>query len=291
MDQKEASPNANVPQPTVETSLYSAISTESLNQIKAIDLPTSFGTKIDTIARHLIWLRTSDPGAKSIIFSQFTDFLEVLAVAMNRCYISHCSILNHKEQIERFRHDPNIECFLLDAKSDCSGLNLTGATHVFLCEPLVNPAIELQAVARVHRIGQRRATTVWMTLIADSVEEAVYNLSIGRRLEHVAQQIRDSEERQTNNSALAQQQQNDQAIVAANSAELQSVPVARLLVKGIKSGELVAQNDVWTCLFSQNKTGTRVNDSLRTEMDRHFRVDAAERRRDDASNVMDLSGT
>ena len=38
------------------------------------------------------------------------------------------------------------ECFFLHAKAHSSGLNLVNATHVFLCEPLINTAIELQYV-------------------------------------------------------------------------------------------------------------------------------------------------
>ena len=62
-----------------------------------------------------------------------------------------------------------MECFFLHAKAQASGLNLVNATHVFLCEPLINTAIELQAIARVHRIGQHNPTTVPTTLNALSV--------------------------------------------------------------------------------------------------------------------------
>jgi SNF2 family DNA or RNA helicase len=40
------------------------------------------------------------------------------------------------------------------------GINLTQANHVFMMEPLLNPALEEQAVGRVHRMGQTRAVQV-----------------------------------------------------------------------------------------------------------------------------------
>ncbi|KAF2666062.1 hypothetical protein BT63DRAFT_481872 [Microthyrium microscopicum] len=272
-------------------SIYSQISTKTLNDIKSIDLPTSYGTKLDTFGRHIIWLRSIDPGAKSIFFSQFSEFLDVLADALRTFKIGFTRITD-RQGIDKFRRDPAVECFLLDAKSDSSGLNLVSATHVFLCEPLVNPAIELQAIARVHRIGQMRATTVWMSLVQDSVEEAVYNLSVSRRLEHIARQVEDNrhiDERQTVERLSDEQaensgneQQSESALDKANSAALQSVPVTKLIAKGgrgkTSGGEIVGQQDLWACLFSKTLAGTRANASVRAEMGRHERAEAAEAR-------------
>lgn len=53
------------------TSIYSSFSTEKLAQIKSVELDgPSYTSKVDTLVRHLMWLRESDPGAKSIVFSQ-----------------------------------------------------------------------------------------------------------------------------------------------------------------------------------------------------------------------------
>ena len=88
-------------------SIYSGISSTTLNQIKNIDVDGSFGTKIDTLARHILWIRENDPGAKSIIFSQFRDFLDILARAFSKFKISFTSIDN-KNGVEKFRTDPSV---------------------------------------------------------------------------------------------------------------------------------------------------------------------------------------
>jgi hypothetical protein len=52
-----------------------------------------------------------------------------------------------------------VRVFLLSLKAGAAGLTLTAACRVVLLEPALDPAVEQQAVARVHRIGQVRLTT------------------------------------------------------------------------------------------------------------------------------------
>ena len=53
------------------------------------------------------------------------------------------------------------------------GINLTQANHVFLMEPCFNPALEAQAIGRVHRLGQKRAVTVTHLVMEDSVDTRI----------------------------------------------------------------------------------------------------------------------
>lgn len=53
------------------------------------------------------------------------------------------------------------QVLLLLVKQGANGLNLTEAQHVLLVEPLLDPAVEAQAMGRVDRIGQARTTAVF----------------------------------------------------------------------------------------------------------------------------------
>lgn len=116
------------------------------------------------------------------------------------------------------------------------------ATHVFLCEPLINTAIELQAIARVHRIGQHYPTTVWMYLVENTVERSIYEISANRRMSHIGRgNLCETEEVGPGGRA-------EDDIEAANSVELQA-PLSTLLTKESRGGEMVSDDDLWDCIF------------------------------------------
>ncbi|KAK5064434.1 hypothetical protein LTR84_000267 [Exophiala bonariae] len=276
-------------------SIYSDISASMLNQIKAIDIQgPSFGSKVDFLCRHLLWLRRHDPSSKAIVFSQYREFLEVLAQALREYKISFTSI-NEKNGIEKFKSDPTMGCFLLPGKAHSTGLNLVVANHVFLCEPLINTAIELQAIARVHRIGQKRPTTVWMYLIADTVEESIYDISVSKRLAHMRSKRTANTSGSNSGTATpttASAQQQEAAIEMANSLELQTADLSRLFVTGRTGGEMVENADLWPCLFSRVKKRERVlagvagmaanqgsSSAVEQEANRFLRAEAADARR------------
>ena len=181
----------------------------------------------------------------------------MLEGALREFNVGVCSARDKRRGIEKFKKDASAECFLLDANVDSSGLTLVNATHVFLCEPLINPAIELQAIARVHRIGQLRPTSVYMYLVSDTVEEAIYDISVTRRLAHIRSTTKLGTSRSTSRSATPELQES--MIDAANSKELQLAPLSKLLVHGKGGGELVGRDDLWECLFRKSR-GLRSGD-------------------------------
>lgn len=229
--------------------LYSEFDAEQLEQMKNIELDgPSFTTKVDTLVRHLLWLRESDPGAKSIVFSQYKDFLHILRNAFSRFRIGHASI-DDADGIGRFKDDPAVECFLLHARAHSSGLNLVNASHVFLCEPLLNTALELQAIARVDRIGQQHETTVWLYIVSGTVEESIYNLSVRRRMEHMGRNLGGGGGPQASSSSSSTSELLDANIDEANTLELEQAALSKLMSKDRSAGEMVDRSDLWECLF------------------------------------------
>jgi E3 ubiquitin-protein ligase SHPRH len=275
------------PSSPAKTSIYADADAKLMDEIKSIDLPSSYGTKIDTLSRHLLHLRSKDAGVKSIVFSQYREFLDVLSTAFAHFKIGHTRLGNPRA-VETFKNDPAIDCLLLDAKTDSSGLTLTVATQVFICEPLIHTSVELQAIARVHRIGQTRPTTVWMYIVSDTVEESIYELSVARRLAHVQSHAAAATAKATADGPKKSDVPNDAIMDVADATEIQQAPRAKVLTAGKTGGELVGKDDLWQCLFGNvNKSAANSNavsatDSLfRDEIDRHLRAEAAENRRRD----------
>jgi len=63
--------------------------------------------------------------------------------------------------------------FLISLKAGGTGLNLTQADYCFLLDPWWNPAVEAQAIARIHRIGQNSEVNVYRLIARDTVEQKV----------------------------------------------------------------------------------------------------------------------
>ncbi|KAF2441144.1 hypothetical protein P171DRAFT_434827 [Karstenula rhodostoma CBS 690.94] len=265
--QQEEHSAAATPSPSSSSSggmsIYSGIRDSTMNEIKTVKLDDSYGSKVDMMAKHLLWIRNNDPGAKTIIYSQFADFLRVLRLALKRFKIG-VSGIRDTNGIEKFKNDPAVECFLLDAKSNSSGLNLVNATYVFLCEPLINPALELQAIARVHRIGQKRATTVFMYIVGNTVEEAIYDISVKRRLEHVG---RDAGSRSGSATPAVNEQVIERNLDVANSEEIKMAALSKLVREG-NQGEVVVEDDLWKCLFGKPRNTVLANGHAASESER-----------------------
>ena len=78
------------------------------------------------------------------------------------------------QMVERFQgQDNEPPIFILSLKAGGTGLNLTGANHVFHFDRWWNPAVENQATDRAFRIGQKRNVQVHKFICAGTLEDKI----------------------------------------------------------------------------------------------------------------------
>ncbi|KAF9950655.1 hypothetical protein BGZ65_006454, partial [Modicella reniformis] len=126
--------------------------------IRRMIIQDGYGSKIDSIVRHIAFLVKEDPETKCLVFSQWTSLLKLVgdSLTMNHIGLVKLDGGSLKTAVRAFKENPDKHVFMLHAKSQSAGLTLLSATHIFICEPLVNPVLQAQAVSRVHRIGQTK---------------------------------------------------------------------------------------------------------------------------------------
>lgn len=78
--------------------------------------------------------------------------------------------------MEHFQEDASVPIFLISLRAGGTGLNLTAADYVIHVDPWWNPAVELQATDRTHRIGQTKKVFAYKLIAKDTVEEKVLEL-------------------------------------------------------------------------------------------------------------------
>lgn len=127
-----------------------------------------------------------DGGHRTLVFSQFTSMLDLIAPSLDEAGISWCrldgSTKDRGAVVERFQSDASISVFLISLKAGGAGLNLTGADTVIHFDPWWNPAVEAQATDRAHRIGQEKVVTSIKLIARDTVEQRVLEMQAKKRI-------------------------------------------------------------------------------------------------------------
>jgi len=115
-----------------------------------------------------------------LVYSQFVSMLKLVAKALKEqnhpfCYLDG-STIDRKGEVKKFQESPDIPVFLISLKAGGTGLNLTGADTVVHFDPWWNPAVEDQATARAHRIGQTRVVNSYKLIARGTVEEKIVEM-------------------------------------------------------------------------------------------------------------------
>lgn len=134
--------------------------------------------KMNEVVRRIQNLK--EEGHKVLVFSSFVRLLDLLQERLDAEEVKYTKLTGETQRREQvvstFQNDPTVVCFLISLKAGGVGLNLMAADYVFILDPWWNPAAEMQAVDRSHRIGQDKTVFVYRFLSKDTVEEKIHNL-------------------------------------------------------------------------------------------------------------------
>ncbi|KAJ4485680.1 RAD5-like protein [Lentinula aciculospora] len=140
----------------------------------------TLSTKLSALIHDLQRIRSSNPAFHAVVFSQFTSFLDLIEIALEREKFDHyrydgtLDLKRRQGVITAFKQiskRPKILCISL--KAGGVGLNLTTANHVFMMDCWWNSATENQAIDRVHRLGQDKTVYVKHYVIRNTIEERI----------------------------------------------------------------------------------------------------------------------
>ncbi len=142
------------------------------------------GAKVQAFAELAAELTAN--GHKTLVFSQFVDFLKILRAPLDAAGISYQYLDGATPAAERSKRVAAFQAgegdlFLISLKAGGFGLNLTAADYVVITDPWWNPAAEDQAMGRAHRIGQLRPVTVYRLVSKGSIEERIIDLHHDKR--------------------------------------------------------------------------------------------------------------
>lgn len=137
------------------------------------------GAKLDAIC-DLVESAAND-GQKTLVFSQFTSFLDLIGQKLDERGILYYVITGSTPKRRRISlaetfNDDETPAFLISLKAGGTGLNLTGASVVVHADPWWNAAAQNQATDRAHRIGQENIVNVYSVVAEDTVEERIMHL-------------------------------------------------------------------------------------------------------------------
>ncbi|XP_008708584.1 transcription termination factor 2 [Ursus maritimus] len=143
---------------------------------------TRVSSKVSSLLVELEAIRGNSASQKSVVVSQWTSMLQVVAWHLKRHGLTFATIdgsVNPKQRmdlVEAFNSSRGPQVMLISLSAGGVGLNLTGGNHLFLLDMHWNPSLEDQACDRIYRVGQQKDVVVHKFICEGTVEEKILHL-------------------------------------------------------------------------------------------------------------------
>ena len=136
-----------------------------------------------------------ESGQKVIVYSYFRSIIEQTMQALGERAIGpitgSVSSTQRQNIVDQFQNSPIPLALIGQIQAAGTGLNIQAASVVILCEPQIKPSLEVQAIARAHRMGQVRKVQVHRLILPESVDEQML-VMLARKQNEFDQYARDS---------------------------------------------------------------------------------------------------
>jgi SNF2 family DNA or RNA helicase len=121
-----------------------------------------------------------ESGQKVIVFSYFRTVINQVMQALGDKAIGpitgSVSSMQRQSIVDEFQNSPTPLALVGQIQAAGTGLNIQAASVVILCEPQIKPSLEVQAIARAHRMGQVRKVQVHRLILPESVDEKMIEM-------------------------------------------------------------------------------------------------------------------
>ncbi|XP_021584345.2 DNA repair and recombination protein RAD54B isoform X3 [Ictidomys tridecemlineatus] len=144
--------------------------------------------KLQVLSKLLAVIRQLRPTEKVVLVSNYTQTLNILQEVCRRHGYAYTRLdgqtpVSQRQQIvDDFNSKYSSDfIFLLSSKAGGVGLNLIGGSHLILYDIDWNPAIDIQAMSRIWRDGQKHSVHIYRLLTTGTIEEKIYQRQISKQ--------------------------------------------------------------------------------------------------------------
>ena len=144
--------------------------------------------KVQTLLVHLEEALNGNGARKVVIFSQFVQLLRRLKPVLKKSFPKVALLeltgntKDREKPVREFQESEGPSVILVSLRAGGTGITLNAADYCFLLDPWWNPAVENQAVDRIHRIGQTRRVFVYRMITQGTVEARIQQLKSEKRM-------------------------------------------------------------------------------------------------------------